>query len=78
MWPKFMLFALICFLSIAITMPDSMIARLGLDTNYLFAALAAIVIAALSVHRSMLLVILFAILIALIVIPFLAGKIDFD
>lgn len=25
-------------------MPDSMIARLGLDTNYLFAALAAMVI----------------------------------
>ena len=58
MWPKFVLFALICFLSIAINMPDSMITRLGLDTNYLFAALAAIVIAGLSVHRSMLLVIL--------------------
>jgi len=58
MWPKFALFALISFLAIAINLPDSMIARLGLETNYLFAALAAIVIAGLSVHRSMLLVIL--------------------
>ena len=79
-----------------------MIARLGLDTNDLFAALAAIVIAGLSVQRSMLLVILilactigtnlpsgvaeslgldrdilFAMLIALVVVPFIAGKIDF-
>ena len=58
MWSKFVLFALICFLSIAINLPDSLIVRLGLDTNYLFAALAAMVIAGLSVHRSMLLVIL--------------------
>lgn len=55
---KFFLFALIIFLSIAINLPDSMIARLGLDANYLFAALTAIVIAGLSAHRSMLLVIL--------------------
>ena len=58
MLPRFILFTLIIFMSIAINMPDSMIARLGLDANYLFAALAAIVIAGLSVHRSMLLVIL--------------------
>ena len=58
MIPRFILFSLIIFLSIAINMPDSMIARLGFDANYLFAALAAIVIAGLSVHRSMFLVVL--------------------
>ena len=90
MWPEFVLFALICFLSIAINMPDSKIAHLGLDSNYLFAALAAIVIAGLSEHRNVVgypdsgqdgggeaAAILFATLIALNVVPFLAGKIDF-
>ena len=55
---KFSLFFLIIFLSIIINLPDSMIARLGLDANYLLAALAAIVIAGLIVHRRMLLVLL--------------------
>lgn len=80
-----------------------MITRLGFDANYLFAALAAIAIAGLSVHRSMLLVILilactiganlpasaaeqigldrdilFATLIALVIVPFIAGKIEFQ
>ena len=78
-----------------------MIARLGLDANYLLAALASIAISGLIVHRRMLLVllvlvctiganlpasvieyvgidrdILFATLIALIVVPFIAGKIE--
>jgi len=55
---KFLLFFLIIFLSIAINLPDSMIARLGVDANYLFAALASIVITGLIVHRRMLLVLL--------------------
>jgi hypothetical protein len=41
-----------------INLPDSMIARLGLDANYLLAALAAIAIAGLLVHRRMLLIFL--------------------
>ena len=78
-----------------------MIVRLGLDANYLLAALASIAISGLIVHRRMLLVllvlactiganlpesmieyigidrdILFATLIALIVVPFIAGKIE--
>jgi hypothetical protein len=78
-----------------------MIARLGLDANYLLAALAAIAIAGLLVHRRMLLIflvllctiganlpesviehigidrdILFATLIALVIVPFIAGKIE--
>ena len=58
MLARFFLFTLIIFMSIAINLPDSMIVRLGLDANYLLAALVAIVIAALSLHRSMLLVLL--------------------
>ncbi|MGD8784902.1 MAG: hypothetical protein PVF28_05840 [Thioalkalispiraceae bacterium] len=55
---KFSLVFLIVFLSIVINLPDSMIARLGLDANYLLAALAAIAIAGLLVHRRMLLIFL--------------------
>ena len=78
-----------------------MITRLGLDANYLLAALISMAIAGLLVHRRMLLVILvllctlganlpedvighlgldrdilFATLVALIVAPFIAGKIE--
>lgn len=55
---KFILFSLIIFMSIAVNLPDSMIARLGFDANYLLAALVAMTIAALSIHRRMLLVLL--------------------
>jgi hypothetical protein len=55
---KFILFFLIIFISIAVNLPDSMIARLGFDANYMLAALAAIAITGLIVHRRMLLVIL--------------------
>jgi len=98
---KFILFFLIIFLSIAINMPDSMITRLGFDANYLFAALAAVAITGLIVHRRILLVVLvilstiganlpvgvadrlgldrdmlLATLIALVVIPYVAGKVE--
>lgn len=78
-----------------------MIARLGFDANYLLAALAAIAIAGLIIHRSLLLIllvlacsiganlpedivsyigmdrdVLFATLIALVLVPFIAGKIE--
>lgn len=55
---KFTLFFLIIFLSLAINLPDSMITRLGMDANYLLAALISIAIAGLLVHRRMFLVIL--------------------
>jgi hypothetical protein len=58
MLAKFFLFALIIFMSIAINLPDSMLTRMGLDANYLLAALVAMVIAGLSIHRHMLLVVL--------------------
>lgn len=58
MLTKFILFFLVIFISIAINLPDSMIARLGFDANYLLAALAAIAIAGLIIHRSLLLILL--------------------
>ncbi len=98
---KFILFFLIIFLSIAVNMPDSMIARMGFDANYLLAALAAVAITGLIVHRRLLLVVLVIIstiganlpvavadqlgldrdilvasLIALVVIPYVAGKVE--
>jgi hypothetical protein len=58
MWAKFISFFLIIFISTAINLPDSMIARLGFDANYLLAALAAIAIAGLIVHRGLLLILM--------------------
>ena len=49
---------IISFLSIAINLPDSMIARLGFDPDYLMAALVAVAITGLTLHRRMLLVVL--------------------
>ena len=58
MLTKFILFFFIIFLSITINLPDSMIARLGLDANYLLAALVSIAITGLIVYRGILLVVL--------------------
>ena len=58
MWAKYLLFFLIIFLSLAVNLPDSMIARLGFDAGYLLAALVAMALAGLLVHRRMLLVLL--------------------
>lgn len=49
---------LISFLSIAINLPDSVIARVGFDPDYLMAALVAIAITGLTMHRRMFLVVL--------------------
>ena len=82
-------------------MPDNMITRMGFDANYLFAALAAVAITGLIVHRRLLLIalvilctiganlpvgitdqlgldrdILVATLVALVVIPYIAGKVE--
>ncbi len=45
-------------MSIAINLPDSYIARVGIEPDYIMAALAAIVIAGLIVHRKLLLIVL--------------------
>lgn len=58
MYAKFILSFLIIFLSIVSNLPDGMIARLGMDANYLLAALAAVAITGLVVHRHILLIVL--------------------
>lgn len=55
---RFLLFFLIIFMTLAVNMPDSMITRLGFDQNYLLAALVAMALAGLLVHRRLFLVLL--------------------
>jgi len=49
---------LLLFMSITINLPDGVIARVGVEANYLTAALLAIVIAGLVAHRKLLLIVL--------------------
>ena len=58
MLAKFVLFFLIIFLALAVNLPDGMLARIGLDANYLLAGLVAVALAGLLVHRRMLMVLL--------------------
>jgi len=55
---KFALYSLILFLGIGITLARETVARLGLETNYLLIALAALLFTALLAHRSFMLVLL--------------------
>lgn len=48
----------ILFLTIAVNLPDSVIARTGFDADILFAALAVVVITGLIMHKNLLLIIL--------------------
>lgn len=48
---KFVFVALMLFMTIAINLPDGMIARLGFEPNYLLAALAANIMAGFLVYR---------------------------
>ncbi len=53
---KIALIFLILFLSIAVNLEDNVVARVGLDPNYLMMTLVAVVIAGLIAHRSMMLI----------------------
>ena len=55
---KFVLYGLILFLGIGITLARETVARLGLETNYLLIALVALLITVLLAHRSLMLVLL--------------------
>ena len=50
---KYLLIAMVIFMTIAINLPDNMISRLGFEPDYMLAALVAIVIAGLSVYRKL-------------------------
>ena len=56
--PKFILVFVVMLMTIAVNMPDNMLARVGIDNNYLIAALAAFVITGLIYYRGLMLIIL--------------------
>ena len=55
---RFLLAFLILFMTIAVNLPDSVIARLGFEPNYLLAAMVAVVLAGLVQHRHLLSILL--------------------
>lgn len=55
---KFIALFLVLFISIAINLPSGYLAVLGMDTGVLMAALVAIVLTGLTVHRKMFFVVL--------------------
>lgn len=66
---KFVLYGLILFLTIGVTVARETLARFGLETNYLLIALVALVFTALLAHRSLMLVVLVLLLCAAINLP---------
>lgn len=66
---KFALYSLILFLGIGITLARETVTRLGLETNYLLIALAALLFTALLAHRSFMLVLLIVGLCVVINLP---------
>lgn len=57
-----LLIFIILFLAIAVNLPHGMISRVGFDANYLMAALAAVVITGLVMHRQLFLIVLVVLL----------------
>ena len=55
---KFVLVFVILFMTIAINLPTSVIARLGFEADYLIAALLAVVITGLIQHKKLFLVVI--------------------
>ena len=59
---RFALIFLVLFMTIGINLPDGIIGRLGIDTNYLIVALAALVVTGLIAHRNLALAVLIALM----------------
>ena len=59
---RIVLVTLILFMSIAVNLPDSVIARLGFDPDYLKAALLAVIIAGLTRYHNLALMVLVVLL----------------
>ena len=55
---KAVLVFIVLFLTMAINLPHGMISRVGFDANYLMAALAAVVLTGLLMHRQLFLIVL--------------------
>lgn len=54
---RFLLVFLVLVMAIGVNMPENMISRLGVNSNYLLVALVAVAITALIVHRRIVLII---------------------
>ncbi len=59
---KLFIVFVVVLLSVAVNLPDGMIARVGVDANWLLAALVAWVIAALVYHRRMAMIVIVVVL----------------
>lgn len=59
---RFGLVALILFLVISVNLPESMLVRLGLDPNILFAALTAVALSGMVIHKHISIVVLVVLL----------------
>ena len=66
---KVLLYGLILFLTIGVTVAREALSRFGLETNYLMIALVALVFTALLAHRSLMLVVLVLLLCVAINLP---------
>jgi len=55
---KFIALFLVIFMSVVINLPDGYIARLGIDANIIMATLVALVLAGLTMHRRLALIVL--------------------
>lgn len=76
---KYVALFLVVFISITANLPNGMIARFGVDPNYLIATLAAVVITWLALNRHVLLVVMVGILcIAANVPEATAARIGYD
>ena len=70
---KFVLVFVVMLMTIAVNLPEGMIARLGLDPNWLKAALAAWILTALVAHRRMALIVLVVAMSLVANLPFNVG-----
>ena len=55
---KFIALFLVIFMSVIINLPDGYLVRLGIDANVIMAALVALVLAGLTMHRRLALIVL--------------------
>ena len=70
---KYLLVFVVMLMTIGVNIPEGMIARLGLDPNWLKAALAAWILTALVIHRRMALIVVVVLMSLLVNAPFDIG-----
>ena len=70
---KYLLVFIVMLMTIGVNLPEGMIARVGMDPNWLKAALAAWILTALVIHRRLALIVLVVLMSLLINAPFDIG-----